>query len=102
MLSIKEKVELLKDFEECIDRLQNFSCKNHRENEEWAKIKYLNWMSKDNKYASATPIATTPPKNEIEKSWNVLNNFGVTLSNIAAKNGIDINRKDENKELKIN
>lgn len=87
-----EEKDLLKDYKECIERIHKFNEENYRESGEWAIRKYINWMSKNNEYVEATPISTVPPRTEIEKAWNALNNFKTTLENIAMKNGIDINR----------
>lgn len=70
--------------------MEKINDNNCKESEEWASKKYYDWISKDDKYTLATPLTSVPPKNEIEKAWNVLNNFRMTLVNIASMNGIVI------------
>ena len=81
-----ERIELLEDYNECDRRIKDFNKNNYIENENWAIQKYVNWISKNKDYAFEVPTNTIPPRNDMEKAWNVLNNLKTTLFKIAEKN----------------
>ena len=79
----KEYVNFIKDYRDCLDRINNFQNYNYAETELWATKKYIDWISKDKRYALPLTENTNIPVDNMEKAWNAINNFKIVLDTIA-------------------
>jgi hypothetical protein len=90
-LKMEEVIDLLKDYKDCTNYISNFNTYNPNELSRWVDIKYADWIAKNPNYVFSANVGGIPPKNEIERVQNKLNNFKVALEKIALIEGINLN-----------
>lgn len=72
---MNEREELLKDYNDCNNYLNNIDNYDYNEISNWALNKYTYWISKNEKYVLVTTLGNVPPKDNREKAINSLNNL---------------------------
>lgn len=90
---MNNKIELLNDYRECIEKMKKLKESDCKTNIAWAKEKYIKWISKDENFKySINTINGTKPSSEIEAAYNSLNNLKRTLELIALKEDFNYNQ----------
>ena len=82
---MKDKIELIRDYNECIERINNFYNYDVIELSNWANTKYLKWINKDINNAILIIPGKIKPRSLEEKSYNELNNLKIIFEKIALK-----------------
>ena len=85
-----ELKELVKDYKDCIDYINNFDKYDITLLYVWANNIYYKWINKDSRNKIAITGGNVPPQNEIDATYNSLNNLKVTLQKIASINNIKL------------
>jgi hypothetical protein len=81
--NMKENIEFLKDYKDCLNRIINFDTYNYVEIDAWAVKKYAEWVKKDKRYELSLTGGTNISNDDRQKAWNAINNFRVALDKIA-------------------
>ena len=85
-----ELKDFIKDYKDCIDYIDNFNKYDIIFLFMWASDKYNKWINKDSKNKIAITMGNVLPQNDIEATYNLLNNLKVTLQKIAAIHSIKL------------
>lgn len=81
-----EKIKLLKDYKDCMDKLNNLDKYNYVDSKLWALHTYSDWVKEEN--IDCLSVGTILPKTDREAAYNSLSNLKSILEKIAIKKGL--------------